>query len=52
MDNWSDVNLQDKRGATALHRAASKGNTQSMTPLLQSNMCSVNLPDSEGNTPL
>ncbi|MPC10083.1 26S proteasome non-ATPase regulatory subunit 10 [Portunus trituberculatus] len=52
MDNWSDVNLQDKRGATALHRAASKGNIQSMALLLQSNQCSINVPDSEGNTPL
>ncbi|XP_063611079.1 26S proteasome non-ATPase regulatory subunit 10-like [Penaeus indicus] len=44
--------MQDNMGATALHRASSKGNVRVMVRLLQCNMCSVNIQDKEGNTPL
>ena len=52
IENGSNVNQRDKLGATALHRAASQGHMQSITFLLQCNMCEVDPTDIEGNTPL
>lgn len=53
MENDADINITDIRGATPLHRAASKGNLGIVKLLLEYNdKLSVNLRDSYGNTPL
>lgn len=46
------MNATDKYGATALHRAASKGNLQCVNILLGEYKARVDMMDSEGNTPL
>lgn len=49
----ADPNIADKRGATPLHRAASRGNMKCIEALLQhSNKIDLNAQDSSGNTPL
>lgn len=47
----ADVDIADNRGATPLHRSASKGNTETVKLLLGAD-CNVNARDSYGNTPL
>jgi ankyrin repeat protein len=45
-------NLKKHKGATGLHRAASKGNLKMVDLLVVYYKANVNMPDSEGNTPL
>lgn len=53
LNNHADINIADKRGATPLHRAASKGNTSVVKLLLEySNQLDLNARDAYGNTPL
>lgn len=49
----ADVNIADKRGATPLHRAASRGNTDILKALLAcGNQIVIDSKDAYGNTPL
>ena len=51
--NHADVNIVDQRGATPLHRAASKGNMTVLKLLLECGaQLNINAKDSYGNTPL
>lgn len=53
MTNGADLNIQDSQGASALHRAASKGVTAIVSYLLECDRpINVNSTDSYGNTPL
>lgn len=53
LENDADVNITDIRGATPLHRAASKGNLGVVKLLLENNdKLKVNVRDVYGNTPL
>lgn len=46
------MNIRDIRGATPLHRAASKGNKSIVDMLLNHKDIEVNVKDAYGNTPL
>lgn len=49
----TNINLKDNQGATALHRAASKGITPIVSLLLSCNKnVNVNAVDNYGNAPL
>lgn len=53
LSSHADVNITDKRGATPLHRAASRGNTDVLKELLAcGNQIVVDCKDAYGNTPL
>lgn len=53
VDAGADINVTDIRGATPLHRAASKGNTSVVKYLLSSkDKLEINIRDAYGNTPL
>lgn len=53
IENGADINIADKRGATPLHRAASKGNLSIVKLLLEhGDKLKVNVRDAYGNTPL
>lgn len=53
LKNNGNVNITDVRGATPLHRAASKGNTSIVKILLDHpGGVNVNAKDCYGNTPL
>lgn len=51
LENGADPDATDHFESTPLHRAAAKGNLKMVQILLQHN-ASVNIRDSEGNTPL
>jgi len=51
LENGADPDATDHFESTPLHRAAAKGNLKMVQILLQHN-ASVNIQDSEGNTPL
>ncbi len=48
----AQVNAIDRYGHSGLHRAASKGNLKIVNILLDEFNASVDIADSEGNTPL
>jgi ankyrin repeat protein len=48
----AQVNAADKFGATALHRAVSKGYMTIIETLLSQSKINVNAMDCEGNSPL
>jgi ankyrin repeat protein len=53
MANHANVNIADQLSATALHRAASQGNTKIVKLLLEKGeRIDVNARDASGNTPL
>lgn len=53
LDNKADINIADIRGATPLHRAASKGNLMVVKLLLQyKDALKIDFRDVYGNTPL
>lgn len=52
LDKKGDVNVKDIRGATPLHRAASKGNTAIVRLLLEHPDINIDLKDIYGNSPL
>lgn len=51
LENGADPDATDHFESTPLHRAAAKGNLKMIQILLRYN-ASVNMQDSEGNTPL
>lgn len=51
LENGADPDATDHFESTPLHRAAAKGNLKMVQILLQ-HKASVNIQDSEGNTPL
>lgn len=51
LENGADPDATDHFESTPLHRAAAKGNLKMIQILLRHN-ASVNIQDSEGNTPL
>ena len=53
LHHHADPNVKDERGATPLHRAASRGNSACVKMLMQySNRIDLNAQDSDGNTAL
>ena len=52
LEKGAECNAVDVYGASALHRAASKGNIKIVDLLLSQFKANPNLPDCEGNTPL
>lgn len=52
LDNGADVNIADKMGETALHRATCKNNLSSLRRLLEYNMCNVDAVNLAGNSAL
>lgn len=53
LDNGADINIADNRGATPLHRAASKGNLEIVKFILSfKEDLKVDATDFYGNTPL
>ncbi|KAG8040609.1 hypothetical protein G9C98_002605 [Cotesia typhae] len=52
VENSADINIADKRGATPLHRAASKGNVEVLKFLLAQEGLNIDAQDIYGNTAL